>query len=228
MEAGPKLTNSAVHGQALWLLYRIYVAIPYPLRRLLTVLVVMAILVAKPTINRKRPVPTPRNRLYTLSFWGVPIVDEAKYRLRVHGLVVRDLVLSLPEIEARADSDRTVVLDCVGGTRNVVRMRGLSLQRILYEVEPRSGAETAIFRCVDGYHEAIPIGELVAHGAFMAFRVHGQGIREMGYPLRLAIPGKYGYKWAKWVTEIELVEGRRKGYWESLGLPDRADVGDIF
>ncbi len=50
----------------------------------------------------------------------------------------------------------------------------------------------------------------------------------MGYPLRLAFPGKYGYKWAKWVTDIELVEDSRKGTWESIGLPDRANVGDIF
>jgi len=46
--------------------------------------------------------------------------------------------------------------------------------------------------------------------------------------LRLAIPGKYGYQWAKWVVRIELVADARKGYWAHLGLPDRADLGDVW
>ena len=50
----------------------------------------------------------------------------------------------------------------------------------------------------------------------------------LGYPLRLAIPGKYGYKWPKWIERVELTGTERKGYWEGLGLPDRADVGDIW
>ena len=50
---------------------------------------------------------------------------------------------------------------------------------------------------------------------------------EHGYPLRLVAPGKYGYKWAKWVEGIEFVTGSPKGYWESRGLPNRAQVGDI-
>ena len=62
----------------------------------------------------------------------------------------------------------------------------------------------------------------------MAYRVNGECLEKFGYPLRLAIPGKYGYKWAKWVVRIELVAHDRKGYWEGLGLPDRADLGDIW
>ncbi len=228
MDSAPHLTNAVVRGDALGLLHRIYVAIPFPLRRVLTVLALMVALVVKPLINAGRPVPTTRDRLYTLSFWGVPRLDESQYRLRVHGEITREIVLSIPEIEAIEDTDRVVVLDCVGGTRNVVRMRGVSIRRILQAVEPLPGAETAIFRCADGYREAAPISELIERDAFMVVRVNDDSIREMGYPLRLAFPGKYGYKWAKWVTEIELVQGRRKGTWEAIGLPDRGNVGDIF
>ncbi len=92
----------------------------------------------------------------------------------------------------------------------------------------RSQAKTAVFRCADGYRETALLPDLLEHEAFLAFAVNDGGIPEMGYPLRLAFPGKYGYKWAKWVTDIELVEDSPRGTWESIGLPDRANVGDIF
>ena len=228
MEGSPELTHSFVDGETLDLLHRMYLAVPYPLRRVLTVLTLMAILVAKPLLNRNRPVPTPRDRLYTLSFWGVPEVDPADFRPRVHGRVDRDLELALPDLDDRVDVDRWVTLDCVGGTRNVIRMEGVSLEGLWEEAGVTADAEAAIFRCADGYHEAAALADLRAHDAFLALRVNGEAIRAMGSPLRLAFPGKYGYKWAKWVTEVELVPGSAQGLWEDLGLPDRANVGDIF
>ncbi len=228
MGEAPELTNAIVRAELLGLLHSMYLAFPYPLRRIVTVLGLMAVLLLKPWINRNRPIPTTRDRLYTLSFWGVPPIDESRFQLRVHGKVRKSLTLSLPDLEELSDTDREVVLDCVGGTRNVVRMRGVSMRRILEAVESGLAASTAIFRCADGYREAAPLSDLLEHRAFLAFAVNDEGIPEMGYPLRLAFPGKYGYKWAKWVTDIELVEDARKGTWESIGLPDRADVGDIF
>ena len=44
----------------------------------------------------------------------------------------------------------------------------------------------------------------------------------------MAIPGKYGYQWAKWVQRLEVVTDGRKGYWAELGLSDRGDVGDVW
>ncbi|MEE9592854.1 MAG: molybdopterin-dependent oxidoreductase [Thermoplasmata archaeon] len=224
----PELTNAIVSATSLGLLHSMYLAFPYPLRRIVTVLGLMAALLLKPWINRNRPIPTTRDRLYTLSFWGVPSLDESRFQLRVHGKVARDASFSLPDLEALADTNREVVLDCVGGTRNVVRMKGVSMRQILEAVEPGPRAKTAVFQCADGYREAALLPDLLEHEAFLAFAVNDEGIPEMGYPLRLAFPGKYGYKWAKWVTDIELVEDSRKGIWESIGLPDRANVGDIF
>ncbi len=72
----PELTNAIVRADSLGLLHSMYLAFPYPLRRIVTVLGLMAALLLKPWINRNRPIPTPRDRLYTLSFWGVPPVDD--------------------------------------------------------------------------------------------------------------------------------------------------------
>ena len=69
---------------------------------------------------------------------------------------------------------------------------------------------------------------LLERDAFLAYSVNGEAVPKLGYPLRLAIPGKYGYQWAKWVVRIELVSDDRMGHWAKLGLPDRGDIGDAW
>ncbi len=69
--------------------------------------------------------------------------------------------------------------------------------------------------------------DLIETEAYLAYAINGQEIPAHGYPLRLVSPGKYGYKWAKWVVRIELVPGSPMGYWEQRSLPDRAWVGDL-
>ena len=69
---------------------------------------------------------------------------------------------------------------------------------------------------------------LLERDAFLAYSVNGEAVPKLGYPLRLAIPGSYGYQWAKWVVRIELVSDDRMGHWAKLGLPDRGDIGDAW
>ena len=109
----------------------------------------------------------------------------------------------------------------------MIDFQGVSLAAILKLVEPSPNASTAIFHCADGYFTTHPIKDLLETEAFLAYSVNGQAIPAHGYPLRLVSPGKYGYKWAKWVVRIELATGSPVGYWERRGLPDRAWVGDI-
>lgn len=89
-------------------------------------------------------------------------------------------------------------------------------------------ATTAVFTCADGYVTTHPIKDLTDSNAFLAIEVNGERIDRFGFPLRLVAPGKYGYKWAKWIVRIDLVDGDRKGTWERLGLPHRGRVGDIW
>lgn len=48
--------------------------------------------------------------------------------------------------------------------------------------------------------------------------------RNYGFPLRLIAFGKYGYKWAKWVNQLKVIDQSQIGFWESIGFPDQADV----
>jgi hypothetical protein len=62
----------------------------------------------------------------------------------------------------------------------------------------------------------------------LAFEMNGVELPlDHGYPLRLVVPGKYGYKWVKWITHIEVIDYDYKGYWESRGWDDEADITAI-
>ena len=165
--------------------------------------------------------------MFVLSFWGVPHVTLETYSLTIDGSVRHSMTLSLEELKGLSVVERQVTLDCVGGTRNICVMRGVSVAFLLDRAEPEPDARTAIFHCADGFFTTHPVEDLIHTEAFMAYAVNGVEASEHGFPLRLVAPGKYGYKWAKWVVRIQLVPGSPKGFWEQRSLPDRAWVGDL-
>ena len=89
-------------------------------------------------------------------------------------------------------------------------------------------ANAAVFHCADEYITALQVSDLLSGNALMAYALNGKRVDRFGYPLRLAAPGMYGYKWAKWLIRIELVEDFPKGYWEKKGLPRRGKIGDVW
>ena len=221
--------DSWLKRKTLRFMYYVFIILPYPLRRVGAAAYILQALAFKRLLGVERQEElTPLDEVGTLSFWGVPEVDAHSSTLVIDGevdcvLELRyDLLLELPAVE------RTVRMDCVGGFRNNTLMKGVSIAHLFGLAEVRDTARRAVFYCADGYVESIPIVELLQHEAFIAYSVNGEGVARLGYPLRLAIPGKYGYKWPKWIERVELTGAERKGYWEGLGLPDRADVGDIW
>jgi DMSO/TMAO reductase YedYZ molybdopterin-dependent catalytic subunit len=223
------VVKAGSNRRSLRILYYIWVAFPYPLRRVVTALFIIGVLLMKKLLRvDNQNALTPMGKLGTLSFWGVPEVDLEAYRLEVAGAVERPLSFSFAEIRAMPSVTRQVRQDCVGGFRNNSIMEGMPLQALLERSGMAPGARRAVFHCADGYYSSIDLKELLEGGAFLVYKINDQEIPNFGYPLRLAIPGKYGYQWAKWVVCIELVTDKRKGYWARLGLPDRGDLGDIW
>lgn len=214
---------------ALRVLYYPWRVLPYPLRRLVTAGSIRLTLWVKRVLKvDSQDALTTMNQLGTLSFWGVPEIAVADYRLVIEGEVEQDLSLSLEQLQSLPAVTREVRLDCVGGFRNNSIMEGVSLQALLDISGVGPGARRAVFHCADGYYSSLELNELLDREAFLAYGINGQKIPKFGYPLRLVAPGKYGYQWAKWVRRIELVPDQRKGHWARLGLPDRGDVGDIW
>ncbi len=205
-----------------------WIILPYPVRKRVTTDGIRSLLYLKRVMGIYRQADlTPPKKIFTLSFWGVPRLDPELFSLTVDGHVAHPLSLSFDDLKSYPVVDRQVTLDCVGGLRNIMTMRGVSLASLLESAEPMPDADTAVFHCADGYFTTHPLADLAETEAFLAYKINGQDTPVHGFPLRLVSPNKYGYKWAKWVVRVELASGSPLGYWEQRGLPDRAWVGDI-
>ena len=220
-----RLLTNRILLKAIWV---IWIALPYPVRKRVTTEGIRVLLVLKRAIGIFRQVElTPPGKIFTLSFWGDPHLDSEQFNLTVEDRVARSLSISFGALKTYPVVDRQITMDCVGGLRNNMMMRGMSLAALLEPAEPRPDADTAIFHRADGYFTTHPLADLIEADALLAYEINGQEAPVHGFPLRLVAPKKYGYKWAKWVVRIELASGSPLGYWEQRGLPNRAWVGDI-
>ncbi len=221
--------ESAPQRAMLTAAYYLFIVLPYPLRRVAVAGYIFVVLWLKRRLGiEERDELTPLDEAGTLSFWRVPEVDRETYTLTIDGAVEAPVILPLDDVLAMPSAARRVRMDCVGGFRNNIDMRGVRFADLMARVRPRAGARRAIFYCADGYFESSTLADLDAAETLLVYEVNGESVAHLGAPLRVAIPGKYGYKWAKWVQRIEIVTHDRKGYWPQRGLPDRANVGDLW
>ncbi|MDR7417250.1 MAG: molybdopterin-dependent oxidoreductase [Armatimonadota bacterium] len=177
------------------------------------------------------PEITPNRAFYTVSknFFD-PDVDARRWRLEVTGLVENRLVLSLEDLKRLPSVSRPHTFACisnpVGGDLigNAV-WKGVRFRDLLERARPRPQARRVVFRCADGYHTSVPLADLLDPDAFLAYEMNGEVLpKPHGFPLRAVIPGLYGMKNPKWITEIELTDKDHLGYWESQGWSDEAVV----
>ncbi len=103
---------------------------------------------------------------------------------------------------------------------------GVKVRTILEMAHVKDRAVKVLFHTADGYSTSHRIEYVMRDDVILAFKMNGVELPvEHGYPVRLVAPGKYGYKWAKWIVRIEVVDYDKKGYWESRGYSDEADRG---
>ncbi len=87
-------------------------------------------------------------------------------------------------------------------------------------------ANTVIFYSSDGYSTSLPLNYIRDEKILLAYKMNNIALPEdHGFPFRVVAEAKYGYKWAKWVTKIELSnDPNYKGYWEERGFSNDADI----
>ena len=142
-----------------------------------------------------------------------PIVKDG-WRLKVSGLVSRDLDLSLDDLAGNG-AGVTAVLDCTGGWFSTQEWKGAPLRDVLQAAEVEPGAGSITVRSVTGYQRRFSLAE--ADGYLLATHVGGDPISHgHGAPLRLVAPGKRGFEWVKWVVAIHVND---TGKWWQPPLP---------
>ncbi|MBI4261245.1 MAG: molybdopterin-dependent oxidoreductase [Actinobacteria bacterium] len=142
---------------------------------------------------------------------AVPTIDEPEWRLAVSGpagLAVASLALA--DLEGH-DDRVTAVLDCTGGWFAEQEWSGVRLDRLLWEAGRAVGVRSVLVRSATGYSRRFPIED--AARLFLATRVGGRPLSAgHGRPARLVAPGRRGFWWVKWVTEVEV--GTTPWWWQ--------------
>ncbi len=180
------------------------------------------------------PFITPNNRFYRVDTAIIPpAVDPATWRLRVHGMVERELNLDLATLLGRPTIERDITLTCVsnevgGPYVGTARWIGIPLRPLLEEAGIQAGADQIISRSVDGFTAGTPTAiAMDGRDAMLAVAMNGQALAaEHGFPVRLLVPGLYGYVSAtKWLTDLELTTfASSSSYWVQRGWQPQGPI----
>ena len=156
----------------------------------------------------------------------VPQLDAAGWSLRVHGMVEREVTIDWATLLTKPMQDSLVTLMCVsnevGGdlTGNAV-WTGWPVRELLAMAGPRLGADMVLSTSSDGWTAGTPLSALTDdRNALLAIAMNGQPLPfEHGFPVRMVVPGLYGYVSAtKWVTDLKVTTfAADQGYWTPRG-----------
>lgn len=160
------------------------------------------------------------------SISGIQTVDLDSYQLQLTGLVETPVNLSYEQVLAKAPAQRLITLYCVEGWQATVLWEGVPITELLAEAGIKDGATTVIFHCVDGYTTAMPLTTIIDKEMLLAYSANGVVLpAAMGFPFIVVAEDKLGYKWARWVSEIELSNDEDyQGFWEKRGYDNDATV----
>jgi DMSO/TMAO reductase YedYZ molybdopterin-dependent catalytic subunit len=179
------------------------------------------------------PYITPTDDFYRIdTAQRVPVIDVEDWTLRVTGLVDRELELTYDDLLDRDLIELPITMQCVsnevgGDLIGTARWIGFPLADLLGEAGVRDGAEQLMTESVDGFTAGFPVADaLDGRDALVVVGMNGRPLPpEHGYPVRLVVPGLYGYvSCTKWLSELRLTTWDEEGYWIPRGW---AQLGPI-
>jgi len=165
------------------------------------------------------------------SIKGPQHVDIDDYQLQVTGLVESNQSYSYDEVlDLFPNYKKVVTLYCVEGWDVKLLWEGVLVADLLAEAGPSPQAKIAIFHAYDGYTTSLSLDFITDNDILMAYKMNEVVLPpERGFPFALVAESKWGYKWIKWIVEIELSDDEDyQGYWESRGYSDTGDLDESF
>ena len=157
-----------------------------------------------------------------------PKIAPADYSLRVHGLVNKEINLSMADLKGMTRTRLVKDFQCVTGWRvKSVPWEGVLLREILNRVGVQSSAVALMLTSSDGaYTESLTLEQAMRSDIIVADSLFDQPITaKHGGPVRLFVGPMYGYKSLKWLSTIEVTKQVEPGYWEVRGYDVDAWVG---
>jgi DMSO/TMAO reductase YedYZ molybdopterin-dependent catalytic subunit len=157
-----------------------------------------------------------------------PVIRLEDWHLKTKGLVEKELDLTSSDLQKLPHVRFTRTFSCVTkwSIKDVV-WDGVTFREIAKLTGVKPEAKWVMFRCADGYTAPVPLEDAIVEDSIIAFQMNGRPIpQQQGFPARPFIPHLYGWKSAKWLTEIEFMPDYRDGYWEMYGYHERGDIWD--
>lgn len=165
------------------------------------------------------------------SIRGPQHIDRENYTLKISGLESGDQIYKYDEIIKNHQSYKKVVtLNCVEGWSATILWEGFLARDLFPREKIPVEANTLIFRAEDGYSTSFPLNYIYDKDILMAYKMNDVELPpERGFPFQLVAEDKYGYKWIKWIAEIEISSDENyRGYWESRGYSNDGNLNENF
>ena len=161
------------------------------------------------------------------SIRGPQTINVSSYSLAITGLVNDTIEYTYDDILNNFQKyQKVTTLNCVEGWSVTILWEGFLLEEILDNAGISPESIVVIFRAYDGYSTSLPLDYIKNQDILLAYKMNNIVLPpERGFPFQLVSESKYGYKWIKWITEIELsTDADFKGYWETRGFSNDADI----
>lgn len=177
---------------------------------------------------------TPNKDFYRIdTALAVPQIDINDWEIRVHGMVEEEFTMTFQDLLDADLIERHITLTCVsnpvgGNLAGNAKWLGYPLREILKRAKPKDGADMVLSTSEDGFSASTPLEVLQDNrDAMLAVAMNDEALPlEHGYPVRMVVPGLYGYVSAtKWVVDLEVTRfADKKAYWTTRGWSDKGPI----
>lgn len=146
-------------------------------------------------------------------------IDGQDWRLALSGRIADKQSWTLAQINALPATDMVVKLICVEGWDYIGQWSGPTLRSFLTRIDADLRAKYVVFHTADDYPSIIDMASALHPQTLLVTKYAGKTLPDpFGYPLRLRIATKLGYKNPKWITAIEVTNTYQPGFWERSGF----------
>jgi DMSO/TMAO reductase YedYZ molybdopterin-dependent catalytic subunit len=160
--------------------------------------------------------PFPFNAYYEIE--RVPSVDASGFRLLVGGRVRQPGSWTLEQLASLPQQEQITRHICVEGWSAIGRWGGVPFAHFLNRVGADLSSKYVGFKCADDYYESIDMPTALHPQTILALTYDGQTLPpKYGFPMKLRMPTKLGYKNPKHIVEIFVTNEYPGGYWEDQG-----------